>query len=441
MHVVTSPQGERVVLSRSGEVTAIDEKEREIERHPIPMGSILSVEEGQKVKPGDLICRWDAHMIPILTDIAGRVRFEDIVEGKTMREEVDVGTGVKRKVVVEHKGDLHPQIIIEDHTGKILGLYPIPEKAHIEVSENDEVVPGQLLARSPREISGTQDITGGLPRITELFEARKPKEPAVISEIDGTVELGEKRRGKRTIIVANEAGQNVEHLVPVGKHLRVHRGDRVKAGDPLVEGPLILQDILRINGEDYLEGYLLREVQNVYRAQSVNINDKHVEIIVSRMLQKVRVEDPGETDFLPGAVVDKFRFRRANQQAQADGKKPATANPLLLGLTKASLQSDSFLAAASFQETTKVLTEAALSGRVDHLLGLKENVILGHLIPVGTAFRAYSNVEIKKTVMPEEAADEEPAAAPAPQGDVVATIDLDEPPAPSGDDEEDSSAK
>ncbi len=384
-------------------------------------------------------------MIPILADIGGAVRFEDIVEEQTMREETDRNTGITRKVIIEHKGDLHPQIIIEDRSGKILGLYPIPEKAHIEVDENEEVVPGALLARSPREISGTQDITGGLPRVTELFEARKPKEPAVISEIDGSVELGEKRRGKRTIIVTNESGQKVEHLVPVGKHLRVHRGDRVKAGDPLVEGPLILQDILRINGEEYLENYLLREVQNVYRSQNVGINDKHIEIIVSRMLQKVRVEDPGETDVLPGAVVDKFTFRRINQQAQADGKKPASAEPLLLGLTKASLQSDSFLASASFQETTKVLTEAAIAGRVDHLLGLKENIILGHLIPAGTAFRAYNNIEIKKNVMPEEpveAAGE--AVATAAPAEPVATVNLDEAPdagdEDAGDDGSDSSA-
>ncbi len=428
MNVVVNPAGERIALSRNGEITVVDEKERELERHVIPAGSVLSIDDGQKVKSGDLVCKWDAHMIPILTDIAGRVRFEDIVEGKTMREETDAASGIKRKVIVEHKGDLHPQIIIEDRAGKILGLYPIPEKAHIEVGENDEIVPGTLLARTPREISGTQDITGGLPRVTELFEARKPKEPAVISEIDGVAELGEKRRGKRTIIVANESGQKVEHLVPVGKHLRVHRGDRVRAGDPLVEGPLILQDILRINGEEYLEDYLLHEVQNVYRSQNVNINDKHIEIIVSRMLQKVRVEDPGETELLPGAIVDKFTFRRTNQQAQADGKKPATAKPLLLGLTKAALQSDSFLAAASFQETTKVLTEAALSGRVDHLQGLKENVILGHLIPVGTAFRAYSAIEIKKNVMPEEiAAAEATETATTTATEVTGTVDLDVP--------------
>ncbi|HUU42151.1 MAG TPA: DNA-directed RNA polymerase subunit beta', partial [Planctomycetota bacterium] len=404
MNVVTNTEGENVVLSRNGEVTIVDEKERELERHQVPMGAVIEVEDGQKLKLGDLVCRWDAHMIPILTDISGTVRFEDIVEGKTMREETDAGTGIKRKVVIEHKGDLHPQIILEDRSGKILGLYPIPEKAHIEVDEGRHVTPGMLLAKTPREITGTQDITGGLPRVTELFEARKPKEPAIIAEIDGLVELGEKRRGKRTIIIKNESGQEVEHLVPIGKHLRVHRGDRVRAGEALVDGPLILQDILRINGEEYLQDYLLHEVQNVYRSQNVTIDDKHIEIIVSRMLQKVRIDDPGETDFLPGATVDKFRFRRTNQQAQADGKRPAVAKPLLLGLTKASLQSESFIAAASFQETTKVLTEAALSGRVDHLMGLKENVILGHLIPAGTAFRSYNAIEIKKNVLSMEPA-------------------------------------
>ena len=367
-----------------------------------PNGAELPVQAGQKVKAHSILVRWDPHMIPILTDIAGSVRFEDIVEEQTMREETDRNTGIIRKVIIEHKGDLHPQIIIEDRSGKILGLYPIPEKAHIEVDEGQEVAPGTLLAKTPREIIGTQDITGGLPRVTELFEARKPKDPSVISEVDGVVELGEKRRGKRTIIVRNEeSGMEVEHLVPHGKHLRVHRGDHVKAGEPLVEGPLVLQDLLRINGEQVLQNYILREVQNVYRLQSQTIDDKHVEIIIAQILRKVRVEDPGDTDFLPGSVVDRFRLRRANQQAEAEHRKPASYRPLLLGLTKASLQSDSFIAAASFQETTKVLTEASLAGKVDHLQGLKENVILGHLIPAGTGFRSHRGLRLKK-LMPVE---------------------------------------
>jgi DNA-directed RNA polymerase subunit beta' len=349
-------------------------------------------------------------MIPILADIGGSIRFEDIVEEQTMREETDRNTGIVRKVIIAHKGDLHPQIIIEDRSGKILGLYPIPERAHIEVDEGQEVTPGALLAKTPREITGTQDITGGLPRVTELFEARKPKDPSVISEIDGVIELGEKRRGKRTIIVRNEeSGMEVEHLVPHGKHLRVHRGDHVKAGEPLVEGPLVLQDVLRVSGEEHLENYILREVQSVYRLQNQTIDDKHVEIITSQMLRKVRVDDPGDTDFLPGSVVDRFRLRRANQRAEAEHRKPASFRPLLLGLTKASLQSESFLAAASFQETTKVLTEASLAGKVDHLQGLKENIIMGHLIPAGTGFRLHQALRLKK-LLPMEETRREPAA-------------------------------
>ena len=399
LRVVTDPSSRRIVLNRNGEIIINDEKGREIEKHVVPPGAEVMVKEGEKVKARQTLVRWDPHMIPILADISGRVRFEDVVEEQTMREETDANTGIVRKVIIEHKGDLHPQVIIEDQTGKILGLYPIPEKAHIEVDEGEEVRPGSLLAKTPREITGTQDITGGLPRVTEVFEARKPKDPAVISEIDGVVELGEKRRGKRTIIVRNEeSGMEVEHLVPHGKHLRVHRGDRVRAGEALVEGPLVLQDLLRISGEEALQDYLLREVQNVYRLQNQTIDDKHVEIIISQMLRKVQVENPGETDFLPGSVVDRFRWRRANQKAQAEGRKPAVARPLLLGLTKASLQSDSFLAAASFQETTKILTEASLAGRVDHLQGLKENIILGHLIPAGTGFRTHLAVRMKKRV-------------------------------------------
>ena len=280
-------------------------------------------------------------------------------------------------------------IIIEDEKGKILGLYPIPEKAHIEVDEGEKVTAGTLLAKTPREISRTEDITGGLPRVSEIFESRKPKDPAVISEIDGVVEVGEKRRGKRTILVKSETGMEIEHLVPRGKHLKVHRGDKIRAGSPLVEGPLILQDILRISGEEELQTYMLKEVQNVYRSQNVPIDDKHIEIIIGQMLRKVKVDDVGDTSLLPGQTVDKFRFKDENKNIIEKGGKPATAKPLLLGITKASLQSDSFISAASFQETTKVLTRAALEGKTDHLVGLKENVILGHLIPAGTGYKTY----------------------------------------------------
>jgi len=309
-------------------------------------------------------------------------------------------------VLIEHKGDLHPQIIIEDEKGNRLAINPLPEKAYIEAENGQRVVAGMLLAKTPREIMGTQDITGGLPRVTELFEARRPKDPAVLSEIDGMVELGDKRRGKRTIIVKGEGGMEREHLVPQGKNLRVHRGDQVRAGEALIDGPLVPHDILAIQGEKAVHNYLLREVQTVYRAQGVSIDDKHIEIILGQMMRKVQVEDPGDSDFLPGAVVDKFRFREANNRLRKERKKPATASPLLLGITKASLQSDSFISAASFQETTKVLTEAALAGKRDELVGLKENVILGHLVPTGTGFREYQKTRVGKNVDLQAAAEE-----------------------------------
>lgn len=397
LKVVKNPKGQLASLVANGEVLLVDEKGRQIDKYLIPLGATIEVKEKQKVSARQVIARWDPHMTPILAEFTGKIRFEDIVEDKTVRTEVEPATGVRRKVIIEHKGDLHPQIIIEDEKGKILSAYPIPEKAYIEVEEGDSVVMGDLLAKTPREITRTEDITGGLPRVTEIFEARKPKDPAVISEIDGIVELGEKRRGKRTIIVKPEGpGIQREHLVPRGKHLKVHRGDRVKAGDPLVEGPLVLQDMLRICGEEELQQYILKEVQNVYRSQNVPIDDKHIEIIIAQMLRKVTVEDPGDTDLLPGQVIEKVRFREENRRLKEAKAKPVTAKPLLMGITKASLQSDSFISAASFQETTKVLTLAALRGQKDHLLGLKENVILGHLVPAGTGFREFAALEVKK---------------------------------------------
>ncbi len=352
-----------------------------------------------------------------------------------MKVEIDP-SGHVRRTIIEHKGDLHPQVIVVDAEGKTLDYKYIPERASIEVNDGQMISAGTLLAKTPREVGTTQDITGGLPRVTELFEARRPKEPAVIAEIDGRVELlDEKRRGKRTIIVRNESGIEREHLVPHGKYLRVHGGDRVRAGDPLVEGPLVPHDILRISGEEAVQRYLLREIQNVYRSQRVEIDDKHLEIIIAQMLRKVRVESVGDTPLLPGSVIDKFEFRRVNQELMncvkikaagdteyrvgeimprdlfeqenvrieaADQKKaewirpkPAAASTQLLGITKAAVQSDSFISAASFQETTKVLTEAALAGKVDTLVGLKENVILGHLVPAGTGFKAHLDAEVR----------------------------------------------
>jgi DNA-directed RNA polymerase subunit beta' len=390
--------GNRVVLKRKGEILLVDQKDREIERYAIPMGAVLQVEEDQEITAHTVLCSWDPHHSPILAEVSGTVRFEDILEGKTFRVERDSDTARANKVIIEHKGDLHPQIIIEDASGQRAAIHPLPEKAYIDVEDGDTIEAGILLAKTPREIQGTQDITGGLPRVTELFEARNPKDPAVLAEIEGIVEIGDKKRGKRTIIVRGEGGMERSHLVPQSKNLRVHRGDHVSEGEPLCDGPRVPHDILAIEGEKALQNYLLREIQSVYRAQGVSIDDKHIEIIIAQMMRKVQVNDPGDSEFLPGAIVDKYRFRSENADLIRQKKKPATSSALLMGITKASLQSESFISAASFQETTKVLTEAALAGKRDNLVGLKENVILGHLVPTGTGFREYVKTRVQKNV-------------------------------------------
>ena len=403
LRVVQNKEGDRVVLNRNGELTLVDDRGREIDRYSVPPGAVMLVEDGQKIKAGATACRWDPHHVPILSEFAGRIRYEDLIEGKTLKIERDARRGAVRKQVIEQKGDLHPQLVLEDKSGAALALYPIPEKAYIEVDDGLEIGQGELLAKTAREASGTQDITGGLPRVTELFEARRPKDPAVMAEIEGVVHLGDRKRGKRTILVRalgpkDEVIEEHEHAVPQGKHLRVHKGDEVRAGEPLVEGPLYPEDILRINGEEEVQNYLLKEIQNVYRMQSVGIDDKHVEIIVSQMMRKVEVNDPGDSIFLPGAVVDKFAFRRENERLRKERRKPATGMTKLHGITKASLSSDSFISAASFQETTKVLTEAAIAGKRDYLVGLKENVILGHMVPTGTGFRDHYRTRVKKNI-------------------------------------------
>jgi DNA-directed RNA polymerase subunit beta' len=455
--MVTDADGNKhlVALKRNGELSIVDAKGRELEKYKVPYGSTVLVTDGEKVKPRQQLVLWDAHITPILAEKGGIVRYEDIEEGETARlEEERKGTGVAKLVVIEHKGERHPRITIEGDDGKILDFHYLPAKARIEVLNGQKIGPGHMLARQPREAAGTMDITGGLPRVTEIFEARKPKDPSVLAEISGTVEIrSEKRRGKTTMIVKSETGMEREHHVPNDKELQVHAGDSIEAGDPLITGPIIPHDILRIKGEEALYQYLLAEVQNVYRSQGVKINDKHIEIILNQMLRKVKVEDAGDSKFLPGEVLDRFRFRQgnellnqslkisdpggtsfkegdvvtktelkeANDAAEAAGKdpakgkrpKPARAKTLLLGITKASLQSESFISAASFQETTKVLTEAALAGAVDTLVGLKENVILGHLIPAGTAFSPHLNLRIKHLAEPPEIP--EPTPTPAAQ--------------------------
>ena len=429
-------------LKRNGELLVVDEKGRELEKYKVPYGAIILVKPGDKVRKGQTLVQWDPHRTPILAEKPGRVRFQDIQLGETVRTEKDSASGGSELlVVIEHKGEKHPQILIEDEAGTILDFHYLPAKARIEVTEGQEITAGYMLARQPREVAGSADIVGGLPRVTEIFEARKPKEPAVLAEISGKVQLrSDKRRGKMTITVANESGLEKEHHVPQDRHLLVHTNDVVEAGDPLIDGALIPHDILRIKGEEALYTYLLEEVQNVYRAQGQTIDDKHMEVILSQMMHKVGVENPGDTNLLPFDVVDKFHFREenkrlassvkivepgdtglpvntvqlksevkeANAKAEAAGKqpaktkrpRPASARTLLLGITKASLQSESFLSGASFQETTKVLTAAALAGKRDDLVGLKENVLLGHLVPAGTGFKSYQELMVKKLAEP-----------------------------------------
>ncbi len=409
VQAVSNDKGETVILNRNAEILIVDEKGRELEKYIVQTGSVLMFKDGDKVGINKPLARWDPHNIPILTEVAGLVAFEDFIPDVTYREETDAGTGFKRKVIVEHRGDHHPQIVIKSNDGTILGVYSIPEKALIEVEEGQKLVTGQLLAKTPREMSGTQDITGGLPRVTELFEARRPKEPAIMAEVDGVVEFGERKRGKRTLIVKSDSGLEMEHLVPQGKHILVRKGDKVRAGDRLVDGPLIPHDILRINGEDKLQTYILNEVQSVYRSQSVRIDDKHIEILIRQMMRKVQIEDPGDSDFLPTDIVSRSNFQLKNKEIIARGGRPASASPMLLGIARASLQAESWIAAASFQETTKVLTEAAIAGRRDDLRGLKENVILGHIIPAGTGFRDFMLGMVKRDAPPalQEAAEHE----------------------------------
>jgi DNA-directed RNA polymerase subunit beta' len=412
LRTVVNGAGETVVLNRNGELVINDANGRSIERFKVPVGSKLNTSDGKTVEKGVLVAEWEAANIPILSELGGTVRFEHIIPEVTMREERDPATGIVNRIILEGKGDLHPQVVIEDDSGKPIAHYPIPEKATLRVNEGQKVPGGTLLASTPREIAGTHDITGGLPRVTELFEARPPKDPAVMAEIDGIIDFGERKRGKRTIVIRGESGTEVEHSIPQGKHYRVHKGDRVKAGDALVDGVLVPKDLLRVCGEEALQDYLLGEIQAVYRAQNVRIDDKHIETIIRQMLRKVEINDPGDLPYLQGQLVDKIRVREENQRALAEGKRPGTFEPKLMGITRAALQSESFISAASFQETTKVLADAALAGRKDTLSGLKENVILGHLIPCGTGFAIYKQLKIEKHGQPVIIETPEPVVRP-----------------------------
>ncbi|NQT90649.1 MAG: DNA-directed RNA polymerase subunit beta' [Candidatus Omnitrophica bacterium] len=396
--VERSSTKEIIVLNRNGQISINDESGREYERYAVPHGAIIMAAEAGAVKKNMVFVKWDPYMSPILTEVGGIVRFEDIKEGATMRQELDPQTKLIDTVIVEHKGEYHPQLIIQNSKKEVLAIYPIPAGAHIVVKNGESIKAGDLLAKTPRVVTKTRDITGGLPRVAELFEARKPKDPAIISEIDGIVEFGGSKKGQRRIIVRSSTDMKKEYLIPHGKHLNVYKGDRVYAGQQLIDGPVVPQDILKVSGDKALQEYLVNEVQEVYRLQGVKINDKHIEVIVKQMLRKVKIDNPGDTDFLIGSHIDKLKFQEENQRVAKKKQKPAKATPILLGITKASLSTESFISAASFQETTRVLTEAAASGKVDKLHGLKENVIMGHLIPAGTGFKDHRNIEIVKKI-------------------------------------------
>ncbi|MFH0935915.1 MAG: DNA-directed RNA polymerase subunit beta' [Candidatus Omnitrophota bacterium] len=387
---------EFVVLNRNGSISINDKQGRELERYPVSQGAFISIADGQEVPKGVAFVRWDPYTLPVLTEVAGQVKYEDLREGVSVREELNPVTKLSERVVVEHKQDYHPSILILDAAKEVLGIYPIPIGAHILVKDGDKVNAGELLAKIPRSVVKTRDITGGLPRVAELFEARRPKDPAVISEIDGFVEFGETKKSQRVIVIKSTTGMQREYVIPHGKHPNVYKGDKVIAGQQLTDGPVVLQDILRVCGDKVLQEYLANEVQEVYRLQGVHINDKHIELIIRQMLKKIRIEDPGDTEFLATQQVDKWKFQKENSRVIKKGGKPAQATPLLLGITKASLTTESFISAASFQETTRVLTEAATSGKRDELFGLKENVIVGHLIPAGTGFHTHRDIEVLK---------------------------------------------
>jgi len=401
LKTVKQESGDIIVLNRNGQISINDKDGRELEKQTVPSGSVLSISDGGEIEKGVILVRWDPYTSPILTEVSGKVRYEDIIEEVTMVEEADEATGLSGRVIIEHRGEYHPQIVIEDDKKEVVAIYPIPAGAHIVCQDGAYVKAGGLIAKTPRQVSKTKDITGGLPRVAELFEARRPKDPAMISEIDGIVEFATSKKGQRGIIVRSASGMKREYVIPHGKHLNAYKGDRVAAGDQLVDGPVNPQDILKVSGEKRLQEYLVNEVQEVYRLQGVRINDKHIEVIVKQMLKKIRIEDPGDTEFLSGMQVDKIIFQDENSRVVKKKGKPASATPILLGITKASLSTESFVSAASFQETTRILTDAAASGRVDCLRGLKENVIMGHLIPAGTGFNSHNEIEMVKEALPE----------------------------------------
>jgi len=450
-NTVKNSEGALIVMSRNTEVAMIDDQGRERQRQRIPYGAKLLIKDKAKVKRGVKLAEWDPYTLPIITEKDGTIGYMDLVEGVSLMERVDEATGISSKVVVDWKSqpkgtDLKPRVTLRDKDGEVIALedgfearYFLPVDAILSVENGVQVHAGDVLARIPRESAKTRDITGGLPRVAELFEARMPKDHAIISEIDGRVVFGKDYKNKRRIVVepTDAELEAREYMIPKGKHLAVQEGDYVMKGDPLMDGNPVPHDILAVMGVEALAEYLVNEIQEVYRLQGVKINDKHIEVICRQMLQKVEITVPGQTTYLVGELIDKLEFEKVNAKVVEDGKTPAEASPVLQGITKASLQTKSFISAASFQETTRVLTEAAVSGKIDTLIGLKENVIVGRLIPAGTGsvmnnFRSIAakrdeqlvannapeqleeqglpSIDLMATPLPEAPAEAEPAA-------------------------------
>ena len=400
LHSVVNAEGVKIVMNRNAEIMILDDLGRERERFKVNYGAQVLVQEGKEVDPGTILADWDAYTIPIVAEVGGVIKYGDVIEGVTMQEKVDAVTGKSSKVIIHSSSSaqLNPRVSVKNERGKTLKLsdsdvyarYSLPVGSIISVNEGDVIKPGTVVGKIPRETSKTKDITGGLPRVAELFEVRKPKEPAVITEIDGRISFGKELKGKRRVIVTPEHGDPLEYLVPKSKHLIVHEGDYVQAGEPLMEGTVIPNDILRVLGVKELAKFLVNEIQEVYRLQGVRINDKHIEVIVRQMLRRVQITSAGDSKFMLGEQVEWWKFEDERDRLITEGLMPAVAEPMLLGVTKASLSTESFISAASFQETTKVLTNAAMAGRVDELSGLKENVIMGRLISAGTGIRGNS---------------------------------------------------
>lgn len=407
---VVAKGSEFIVLNRNGSISINNEFGREYERFQLPQGSVIKFADEAEVTKEALVATWDPYTVPIITEVKGKVNSEDLIPDVTVQEEQNPVTGVTERVVVDHRQEYHPQIIITDDKQEIVGIYSIPIGAHVLVSDQQIINAGELIAKIPRGLGKTRDITGGLPRVAELFEARKPKDPATISEIDGVVEFGEDKKGRRTVIVKSPSGMSAEYTIPHGKHPTVYKGDRVFAGQQLTDGPVVPHDILRVCGDKVLQEYLLNEVQEVYRLQGVRINDKHIELIISQMLKKVKIEESGDSPYLIGEQIDRTTFKKINDEIIKKKGTPAKAATQLLGITRVSLTTDSFISAASFQETTRVLTEAASSGKLDPLRGLKENVIVGHLIPAGTGLKEYDSIEMVKHADNSATYQEEPKA-------------------------------